>query len=97
MLNRHSSRRKSLDASFPAQKLVEAASYDRIAGYFSSSILEVAGELGDSAKPRFKRLHDLLRSGKRVFILTNRSDCVCADFGERQRQRPQPKVGRVWA
>ena len=82
-------------------------SYDRIAGYFSSSILEIAGEaleriegrvrvvcnsrlsradvevakaaqaamrrewcdarpevLGDEAKPRFKRLYELLRSGK---------------------------------
>ena len=107
MLNRHSSRRKPLDSGFLTERLTDAASYDRIAGYFSSSILEIAGEalesvegkirvvcnsglsradvevakaaqaamrrewcdsrpeeLGDFAKPRFKRLHDLLRSGK---------------------------------
>ena len=107
MLKRHSSRRRPLDAGFLTPRLTGARSYDRIAGYFSSSILEVAGEalesvqgnirvvcnsrlsradveaakaaraamrrewcdsrpedLGDGARPRFRRLHDLLRSGK---------------------------------
>ncbi|MDE0192031.1 MAG: phospholipase D-like domain-containing protein [Gammaproteobacteria bacterium] len=107
MLHRHSSRRKPLDAGFLNARLQAAKSYDRIAGYFSSSILEVAGEalasiegnirvvcnsdlsradvevakaaqaamrrewcesrpelLGEAAKPRFRRLHSLLRSGK---------------------------------
>ena len=107
MIERHSSRRRPLDAGFLTDRLVGAKSYDRIAGYFSSSILEVAGEalesvqgtirvvcnselsradvaiakaaqaamrrewcdarpedLGDDARPRFKRLYDLLRSGK---------------------------------
>ena len=44
MIRRFSSRRKSLSESFLKEKLVGAKSYDRIAGYFSSSILEVAGE-----------------------------------------------------
>jgi len=44
MLYRYSSRQKKLDASFLNEKLKKAVSYDRIAGYFSSSILEVAGE-----------------------------------------------------
>ena len=43
-LERHSSRRRPLDASFLKPRLEGARSYDRIAGYFSSSILEVAGE-----------------------------------------------------
>ncbi len=107
MIERHSSRRRRLDAGFLAERLAGARSYDRIAGYFSSSILEVAGEalesvrgrirvvcnsalsradveaaraaqaalrrewcdsrpeeLGDAARPRFRRLHGLLRSGK---------------------------------
>ena len=107
MIERHSSRRRPLDAGFLTARLTGARSYDRIAGYFSSSILEVAGEalesvqgdirvvcnsalsradvavakaaqaamrrewcearpedLGDAARPRFKRLYDLLRSGK---------------------------------
>ena len=44
MLNRYSSRRQPLDAGFLNARLTGAKSYDRIAGYFSSSILEVAGE-----------------------------------------------------
>lgn len=44
MIYRYSSRLKRLDASFLNEKLKGAISYDRIAGYFSSSILEVAGE-----------------------------------------------------
>ena len=107
MLHRHSSRRRPLDAGFLNVRLKAAKSYDRIAGYFSSSILEVAGEalesiegnirvvcnsdlaradvevakaaqaamrrewcesrpelLGETAKPRFRRLHSFLRSGK---------------------------------
>lgn len=43
-MNRYSSRRHKLDQQFLNEKLNSAASYDRIAGYFSSSILEVAGE-----------------------------------------------------
>ncbi|MGO1652995.1 phospholipase D-like domain-containing anti-phage protein [Senegalia sp. (in: firmicutes)] len=44
MINRYSSRRGSLSGSLLNKKLKNAKSYDRIAGYFSSSILEVAGE-----------------------------------------------------
>lgn len=44
MINRYSSRRKKLHQAFLNVKLQEAESYDRIAGYFSSSILEIAGE-----------------------------------------------------
>ena len=44
MIQRHSSRRHPLDASFLTARLAGAQSYDRIAGYFSSSILEIAGE-----------------------------------------------------
>lgn len=41
---RYSSRRQHLDSSFLTRHLTNAEKYDRIAGYFSSSILEVAGE-----------------------------------------------------
>ena len=43
MLNRYPSRRQPLDAGFLNARLTGAMSYDRTAGYFSSSILEVAG------------------------------------------------------
>ena len=43
-INRYSSRRQRLDHSFLAARLQDARTYDRIAGYFSSSLLEVVGE-----------------------------------------------------
>lgn len=44
MIYRYSSRRENLDSSFLNKRLQGAKKYDRIAGYFNSSILEVAGE-----------------------------------------------------
>ncbi len=44
MISRFSSRRQPLDASFIKDRLKRAVSYDRIAGFFRSSLLEVAGE-----------------------------------------------------
>ncbi|MEI6835031.1 MAG: helicase SNF2, partial [bacterium] len=44
MIQRHSSRRSRLDHAVLNQRLEGAVSYDRIAGYFRSSLFEVAGE-----------------------------------------------------
>ena len=44
MLQRYSSRRTRLDHAVLNQRLEGAVSYDRIAGYFRSSLFEVAGE-----------------------------------------------------
>ncbi|MGH7492162.1 MAG: phospholipase D-like domain-containing anti-phage protein, partial [bacterium] len=44
LIRRFSSRRQRLDRSFLCQRLAGARAYDRIAGYFCSSLLEVAGE-----------------------------------------------------
>lgn len=44
MINRYSSRLKKLDDNFLVQKLEGAVSYDRIAGYFCSSVFEISGE-----------------------------------------------------
>ena len=48
MINRYSSRQQPLGRSFISDKLTDAKSYDRIAGFFRSSIFEVAGEALDS-------------------------------------------------
>src|SRR6056297_1250535 len=48
MIRRYSSRRESISDSLLNKKLKNAKSYDRIAGYFSSSIFEIAGEALDS-------------------------------------------------
>ena len=44
MLTRHSSRRNRLDHAVLNQRLAGAVSYDRITGYFRSSLFEVAGD-----------------------------------------------------
>src|SRR5687767_12378561 len=44
MMQRHSSRRSRLDHAVLNKRLEGAVSYDRIAGYFRSSLFEVAGE-----------------------------------------------------
>ncbi|MEH7076211.1 phospholipase D-like domain-containing anti-phage protein [Neobacillus drentensis] len=44
MIQRYSTRREAISASLLTNRLQNAKSYNRIAGYFSSSILEVAGE-----------------------------------------------------
>ncbi|NDD31608.1 MAG: helicase SNF2, partial [Proteobacteria bacterium] len=51
---RYSSRRGALHESFLAQVLPDAERYDRIAGYFSSSLLEVAGEMVESVKGKVR-------------------------------------------
>lgn len=48
MIRRFSSRRQPIDQTFLNERLRGAQVYDRIAGYFSSSILEVAGEALES-------------------------------------------------
>lgn len=54
MIYRYSSRRKRLDTVFLNEKLEGALSYDRIAGYFSSSILEIAGEAIEKMNGTFR-------------------------------------------
>ena len=44
MLNRFSSRKTDLGKQYLVDRLQGAVSYDRIAGYFCSSVLEIAGE-----------------------------------------------------
>ena len=54
LIRRHSSRRRPLGSGFLNTRLAGAKSYDRIAGYFSSSILEVAGESLESIEGRIR-------------------------------------------
>jgi hypothetical protein len=49
-IRRFSSRRQPLDQSYLTDRLQGAKGYDRIAGYFSSSLMEVAGEQLESVK-----------------------------------------------
>ena len=48
MINRFSSRQQQLGQSYISDRLKNAKSYDRIAGFFRSSMLEIAGEAVES-------------------------------------------------
>lgn len=54
MIKRYSSRRQRLNRSFLNEKLAGAVGYDRIAGYFSPSILEIAGEQLESIQGKVR-------------------------------------------
>ena len=54
MINRYSSRRKRFSQSFFNEKLKNAVQYDRIAGYFTSSIFEIAGEALEQIKGQIR-------------------------------------------
>ena len=73
-MNRYSSRINKLSEQFLISKLSGAISYDRIAGYFCSSVLEVAGEALEAV------------TGKvRVICNSNLSpsDAAVAQYGQR--------------
>ncbi|MCC5786920.1 MAG: DEAD/DEAH box helicase family protein [Phycisphaerales bacterium] len=53
-IRRFSSRRQRLDRSFLAERLNGAKAYDRIAGYFSGSIIETAGETLETVEGRIR-------------------------------------------
>ena len=74
MIARYSSRRQHLDKSFLCKKLKGAASYDRIAGYFCSSILEVAGEEIESIQGKVRVIcnSDLLPEDVKVASLAQK-------------------------
>ncbi|AEW00273.1 helicase SNF2 [Niastella koreensis] len=56
MIHRFSSRVNNLGASFFKNALSAAVNYDRIAGYFSSSIIEIAGECIDQMEGKVRIL-----------------------------------------
>src|SRR5262245_61853757 len=80
-LRRFSSRRERLDHVFLRERLRNAIAYDRIAGYFRSSIFEVAAE-------EIGRID-------RVRIVCN-SDLDPDDLRTSQAMREQALVARWW-
>ncbi|GHT02157.1 hypothetical protein AGMMS50276_31810 [Synergistales bacterium] len=74
-MNRYSSRTHKLGDQFLNTKLQGAVSYDRIAGYFCSSILEVAGEAIEAVKGKIRVI---CNSG------LAKSDVAVAKLGQRQ-------------
>lgn len=65
MINRFSSLRQKIDQSFLTDRLRGAKKYDRIAGYFSSSVLEVAGEAIESMEGPVTICYRCIRNSQR--------------------------------
>ncbi len=63
MIHRYSSRRSPLK-DFLATRLQGACRYDRIAGFFSSSLLEVAGEALERMTPEGGETQEAVLSSK---------------------------------
>ena len=72
-MNRFSSRKTDLGKQFLADRLKGAISYDRIAGYFCSSCLEIAGEGLENVKGKVRVIcnTDLTPSDVKVAWLAN--------------------------
>lgn len=73
MIHRYSSRRESISDSLLNKRLKNAQSYDRIAGYFRSSIFEVAGEAISSVTGKIRMVcnSDLMLEDVKTAKLAN--------------------------
>jgi ERCC4-related helicase len=99
MIRRFSSRRQVLGKTFLAERLRGAKSYDRIAGYFSSSILEVAGEEIDGMEGKLRIIcnseldPDDVRSARAAAQAMRRE--WCAGDPERRADKGQDRFAKL--
>lgn len=100
MVNRYSSRTHKLDQTFLNQKLLYAKSYDRIAGYFSSSIFEVAGEAIESVQGKIRVVCNAHMSLEDVKIASLAKQCIkqewCADSPEVRFMQSKPRLEKLY-
>lgn len=100
MINRFSSRRQPLHESFLNERLRNAKSYDRIAGYFSSSILEVAGEALETIEGKIRIVcnSDLdvrdVETAKAAEIAIRKE--WCAGIEEKYGESGQPRFAKLY-
>lgn len=100
MVERHSSRRRPLDASFLKPRLEGARSYDRIAGYFSSSILELAGEAFERVEGPVRIVCNSQMSSSDAETARAARDAMrrewCASHPERLDEAARPRFRRLY-
>ncbi|MFO7803974.1 MAG: phospholipase D-like domain-containing protein, partial [Desulfovermiculus sp.] len=95
MIQRYSSRRQQLSSSFLTQRLQNAVSYDRIAGYFNSSLLEAAGEALESVTNTVRivcnsdlNIQDVATAKAAQFAL-HRSWCLSSPENDAELSKPR--------
>ena len=101
MIHRFSSRKQRLDATFLNARLKDAQTYDRIAGYFSSSLLEAAGEALESIQGTIRivcnsELHESDVSTARSAANAMRQEW-CASEPEKHGEKVQSRFARLFA
>ena len=101
MIHRFSSRRCRLDHSFLAGRLRGAQRYDRIAGFFSSSILEVAGEELESVSGAVRLVCNSELNPKDVEIAKKAAQAAlrrewCNSEPEKLPERAKPRFKRLY-
>lgn len=101
MIHRFSSRRQRLDRSFLGERLRGARGYDRIAGFFSSSLLEVAGEELESVSGTVRLVCNSGLDPRDVVIAQRAAQAAlrrewCAAEPERLPEPARPRFRRLY-
>jgi superfamily II DNA or RNA helicase len=100
MILRYSSRLNRLDRAFLNVKLQDARSYDRIAGFFSSSILEVAGETIESINGKIRLICNSCLSKEDVITATAAQNALrkewCATNPETLYAQATPRLQKLY-
>lgn len=100
LINRFSSRVKRLDSAFLTDKLKNAKSYDRIAGFFSSSILEVAGEEIENITGTIRLICNACLEKDDVITATAAANALrkewCASEPEQQFSNATPRLKKLY-
>lgn len=101
MIHRFSSRRQRLDRSFLGERLRGARGYDRIAGFFSSSLLEVAGEELESVSGTVRLVCNSGLDPRDVVIAQRAAQAAlrrewCASEPERLPEPARPRFRRLY-
>jgi superfamily II DNA or RNA helicase len=101
VIRRFSSRRQRLDHSFLTSRLTDAQAYDRIAGYFSSSILEVAGEALDTVRGLIRIICNSDLDGRDVETARAANYAMrrewCASHPEQYPDKAKDRFARLYA
>jgi SNF2 family DNA or RNA helicase len=100
MINRYSSRLKRLDQAFLNEKLKNAKSYDRIAGFFSSSIFEIAGESIESITGQVRLICNSCLNKDDVITATAAQNAMrkewCGSAPEEVYSKATPRLKRLY-
>jgi len=92
MIHRFSSRINNLGETFFKSALQDAESYDRIAGYFSSSIIEIAGEYIDHMKGKVRVICNSQLQADDIKFIKNQPQAMKLEWCD---GRPEEELAKI--